>query len=342
MPKLSKPLLKPSYCQIQTHQQVVLARYARALHLMGRRPSTVQTYLSVLRRLARYVADLMSPTPEALRAWARAEAKRLSRSSYNASLTAARSFYREMHRWEYCPVDHGTALPPSWRAPQRIPRTLDADQIAALRSAPDLSTFIGFRDHVILSLLAECGLRPHELIQLTVAAVLPDPGLYLRGDRRRPDRFVPISPTLYRLIQGYLRWRATLRTGKQSQLFLNQHGRAFHKPHAIWRIVQRYAHAVALPLAPLRALQRYARAPGPSLVTPTILRASVAAHLLNRGMGVRDVQVFLGHQHISTTVRYESLDMRVLKAEHAKCFSPATQHSQEYDDDTLNHASRFV
>lgn len=334
MKKLALPLLIRSYCQIQPANQKALQRFARALINAGRAPSTVQSYLSVLSRFARYVADLLSPQPEEIQAWLRRERRRLSISAYNQSLTAVRRFYQIMAAWEYTPVDHSHLLPVNLPRPQRLPRTLDTDQVAALLAAPDLSTYCGFRDHVVMALLHETGLRAREVVALRVTDLLADPAIYVRGHVPAPDRYQPISDVLWQLLQAYLRWRASLRPGKQSTLFLTQRRRPFAGALSIWCIVSTYAQAISLYRDASRSLTRGARLPGPSLATPRILRATYIAELLNRGVDIRTVQALAGHQSITSTLHYESLNLRALKAEHAKLFSPATQHPKEQDDDT--------
>lgn len=47
-------------------------------------------------------------------------------------------------------------------------------------------------------------------------------------------------------------------------------------------------------------------------VTPTVIRQSLAAHLLDKGANMRTVQVLLGHSWIMSTAKYSRLAVRRL------------------------------
>lgn len=79
-------------------------------------------------------------------------------------------------------------------------------------------------------------------------------------------------------------------------LFLNYRGSRLHA-RSVDRLVR-------------RSVQKAINRDG----SPHILRHSVATHLLERGAGICDIQVFLGHVKLSTTARYTHLDAAHLVA----------------------------
>jgi integrase/recombinase XerD len=76
----------------------------------------------------------------------------------------------------------------------------------------------------------------------------------------------------------------------ETALFLNHRGQRLTR-QGLWLIIRRYVKEVGI------------REP----VTPHTLRHSFAAHLLNTGAGLREVQRRLGHASLSTTQVYKQV-----------------------------------
>ncbi len=73
-------------------------------------------------------------------------------------------------------------------------------------------------------------------------------------------------------------------------LFLNRRGERLTR-QGFWLNLKRYARGIGLD----------------AIVSPHVLRHSVATHLLTGGMDLRSVQELLGHANVSTTQIYTHL-----------------------------------
>lgn len=88
--------------------------------------------------------------------------------SRNARLAAIRSFFRYVAMTEPVLLHHCQRIlaMPNKRQEKRAVTFLDADEIAALLGSPDRATWVGRRDHALLLLALQTGLRASELVNL--------------------------------------------------------------------------------------------------------------------------------------------------------------------------------
>jgi len=105
-------------------------------------------------------------------------------------------------------------------------------------------------------------------------------------------RELPLDPETKEILANYLEnGRPHLMKDREEQaLFLNHRGHQLTR-QGLWLIIKAYAD----------------RADLGTKVTPHTLRHSFAAHQLNSGSDLREVQHLLGHANISTTQIYSQL-----------------------------------
>ncbi len=123
----------------------------------------------------------------------------LSKHSVHAYLRSVRLFLAWCER-EGEQVKGRPSLP---KLPRRVLDVLDRDEIQRLVAAAPAE-----RDRLVLTVLADCGLRNSELCSLTLSDII-------RRDRRQAflrvhgkgsrDRLVPLPPTLLRGLERYER-----------------------------------------------------------------------------------------------------------------------------------------
>lgn len=191
----------------------------------------------------------------------------------------------------------------------RVIKFLDLKQIDKLLSAPNTETIIGLRDKAILETLFSTGLRVAELVSLNVEQFKITPetkDLELvvigKGNRPRPIYF---SERAIEWLRKYL----LTRKDKEKALFINYKGpRAASKrltARSVENIVKKYARLSGVPI----------------FTTPHTLRHSFATDLLMQGVGLREVQEFLGHKNIGTTQIYAHVTSKKLRDLHRKYHS---------------------
>jgi integrase/recombinase XerD len=106
-------------------------------------------------------------------------------------------------------------------------------------------------------------------------------------------RKLPIDPATRENIDAYLQEGRPflVKDKEETAMFLNHRGQQLTR-QGLWLIIKAYAKQVQLS----------------SGVTPHTLRHSFAAHKLNQGSDLQEVQRLLGHANISTTQIYTHLD----------------------------------
>jgi integrase/recombinase XerD len=172
---------------------------------------------------------------------------------------------------------------------------LTREEMEALLGSFDLSTWIGRRDHLLFSLLYNTGARISEALQLRTEDV-QDRVVHLQGKGRK-QRTVPIWP---RTAAQVRRWCRENRAVPEQLLFLNRQGMGLTRQGARLR----------LKLAVGQAAQKC-----PSLrdrkIGPHSLRHSCAMHLLQSGVALEVIALWLGHERPITTHGYVAADLKM-------------------------------
>lgn len=292
----------------------LLERYDWYLQARGLAEKTRRERRRILEQFAAASGDLVSVDRASFQSWLSGRCS-VAPGTLNAELSAVRGFYRWAWIWEYTQTDLSTLVPESRRAPRRLPRYLTEFEVGALLAAPDLSTFMGFRDHVMMRLAYEAGLRAFELVALEIPDVRPDRTVFVRSGKGNVDRYQPVSEVMVGLIDGWVRVRRQARPGKALVLFVTRRGKGFTSGRAVWEIVNRYARGAIGAGRGFERLERTARQRPWSGQYPHLLRASFATHLLQNGCDLRAVQELLGHANLATTAHYLGVDLSTMRRE---------------------------
>ncbi len=217
----------------------------------------------------------------------------LSPRSIARRLSAVRSFLR--HRIEAGEIKANVAKDvQAPKAPRRLPKTLDADQVAQLLELTE-DDELTLRDRAMLELCYSSGLRLAELIGVDLADLdLADRTVRVTGKGSKA-RVVPVGRHAIDAIGLWLQVRSGLAPAGETALFVSRRGRrvaarTVQQRFRKWSVVQ----GSAVP------------------VHPHMLRHSFATHLLESSGDLRAVQELLGHASISTTQVYTHLDFQHL------------------------------
>jgi integrase/recombinase XerC len=181
------------------------------------------------------------------------------------------------------------------KAPRKLPRLLDVDQMSGLLEA-DREGPLETRDMAMWELFYSSGLRLSELTALNVVDMdLVGGAAHVRSGKGRKSRYVPVGSKATEAVARWLSERANVASPGEEALFVSRLGT---------RIVPRTVQM---------RLQRWARKLGVAeQVHPHMLRHSFASHMLEASSDLRAVQELLGHSNISTTQIYTHVDFQRL------------------------------
>lgn len=273
-------------------------------------PHTVAAYRDTLRLLVRFSAERLST-----------EACRLDIGDLDASLISAFLDHREHDRgnsirtrnarlvairslFRYATLRHPEhaavlarvlAIPPK-RFERRLVTFLTEPEVEALLAAPDRTTWTGRRDHTLLALTVQTGLRASELIGLRATDVHLGVGPHISClGKGRKQRITPLTTSMVAVLRVWLCERVG---PADDRLFTTCTG----------RILSRDALERRLAIYVARAVRGC-----PSLcekkITFHVLRHTAAMRLLHAGVDIAVIALWLGHEQVETTQIYLHADL---------------------------------
>jgi site-specific recombinase XerD len=216
----------------------------------------------------------------------------------NARLAAIHSLFRyaAVHAPEHAAViDRVLSIPPK-RGERATVDYLTTAETDALLTAPDRSSWLGRRDHALLTLTVQTGLRVSELTGLRVQDVHLGSGPHVTcHGKGRKNRITPLTrPTL-----AVLRtWLAERGGHPGDPLFPTRRGSQLSRD-AVQRLVARHAATAAASCPSLTGRS----------ITPHTLRHTTAMAPLHAGVDTSVIALWLGHEQTDTTLIYLHADL---------------------------------
>ncbi|HUB46600.1 MAG TPA: tyrosine-type recombinase/integrase [Acetobacteraceae bacterium] len=242
----------------------------------------------------------------------------------NARLAAIRSLFRYAafrHPEHAALIERVLAIPPK-RFDRRLVTFLTEPELNALLAAPVRSTWTGRRDHAMLGLAAQTGLRVSELIGLRCADVHLGFGAHVSCEGKgRKQRITPLTSAIASVLRVWLAERAGLPV---QPLFVTQSGKALSRD-ALEHRLAKYVH-VASDICP--SLKQKS-------VTMHVLRHSAAMRLLRAGIDTSVIALWLGHEQIETTQVYLHADLGIKERALAKTAQAETKPGRFRPTDKL-------
>jgi integrase/recombinase XerD len=216
----------------------------------------------------------------------------------NLRLAAVRSLFNFA---ALCHPEHTAVIQPVLAIPQkRFERNdvafLSHKEVEALLEAPDRSTRIGRRDHAVMFLAAQTGLRVSELIALRREDVELGVGAHVtcRGKGRK-QRSTPLTRETVKVMRA---WLDELPEGPDVPVFPGPRGNSLSRD-AIRRLVNRHRSSAQDHCPSLTAKR----------VTPHVFRHTCAMSLQVAGVDLATIALWLGHEGIETTQIYLHADL---------------------------------
>jgi len=216
----------------------------------------------------------------------------------NNRLAAVHSLfaYAALHHPEHAALIQRVLAIPAKRTQRQLVSFLTRDEVDALLAAPDRDTWIGRRDHALLLVAVQTGLRVTELTTLTCTDVHLGTGAHVRcHGKGRKERITPLTTQAC----GVLRiWLAELHGGPHDPLFPSRRRGPLSRD-AVALLVAKHAGTAASRRPSLAA----------KTVSPHVLRHTCAMSLLAVGVDISVIALWLGHEGIETTQIYLHADL---------------------------------
>lgn len=235
----------------------------------------------------------------------------LEPSSIARKASALRQFFR------YLCFEHGLLTSPAERieSPKQVsklPKSLSQEEITSLletagKGLPYLrekkSEALRSRDRAMIGLLYAAGLRVSELVGLDGGDVDLRSGVVRVRGKGGKERLVPFAKEAGDWVAAWTGdYRPKLAKEGVTRMFVNSNGLPLSR-QGFWGLLKNLGQEAGLPGARL---------------SPHVLRHSFATHLLEGGMGLRSLQLLLGHADLSTTQLYTKVTPSHLQDTHRK------------------------
>jgi integrase/recombinase XerD len=240
--------------------------------------------------------------------------RRNSVRTRNARLAAIHALFRHaapLRPDDAAVIQRVLAIPPK-RFDRTLVSYLTEDEIAALLAAPDRATWTGRRDHALLMLACQTGLRVSELLHLTHGDVHLGTGPHVSClGKGRKQRITPLTTATV----------ATLRTWQHEQhsqptdpLFPTRRGTPLGRD-ALQRRLTIYTATATHSCPTLHGKK----------ISPHVLRHTAAMRLLAAGVDTSVIALWLGHENVATTQIYIHADLALKEKALART---TPQHAQ--------------
>ena len=218
----------------------------------------------------------------------------------NTRLAAIRTFYR------YCLLRHPEHAATIERVleigPKRHERALvtylTEAELDALIDAPDRSSWTGRRDHAIIVLLAQTGLRASEVTGLGCGDIHLGTGAHVATTGKgRKQRITPLTKDTQAVLRA---WLAERGGQPAAPVFPTSTGTPLTRKALAGRIAKHAATA-----------GEGCESLSAKTITPHVLRHTAAMRLLHANVDTTVIAMWLGHEQVETTQMYLHADLAI-------------------------------
>ena len=242
----------------------------------------------------------------------------------NARLAAIHSMFHfaALRHPEHAALISRVLAVPTKRYDRTIISHLTHEEVDALLAAPDMTRWIGRRDHALLSVAIQTGLRVTELTGLRCQDVHLGTGAHITtSGKGRKTRATPLTKQTVTVLRSWMQER----DGQPDQpLFPTSRGRALSRD-AIALLLTRHT-ATASDSCPTLTTKT---------VSPHVLRHTAAMSLLHAGVDSTVIAMWLGHESVDTTQVYLHADMTTKERALARTTPPNGTPGRYRPPDTL-------
>ena len=299
-------------------------------------PHTISSYRDTFRLLLQFVQRRVHKSPARL-ALEEIDApmitaflddlessRKITARSRNLRLTAIRSFF---HYAAYEEPAHASQIQrvlsiPGKRYSRVLVRFLNRPEIDALLAAPDQRTWLGRRDHALLLVAVQTGLRLSELTGLRGQDVHLEIGAHVRClGKGRKERCTPLTKHTVAVLKTWLRDSNNRVT---EWLFPNARGGRL-SADAVQDLLAKHVAVASRTCPSLRGKR----------VSPHVLRHAAAMELLQAGVDRSVIALWLGHESVETTQIYLDADLALKEKALAKTLPISGRQGRFRAEDSL-------
>jgi site-specific recombinase XerD len=299
-------------------------------------PHTIASYRDTFRLLLRFAQTRLGTPPTQL-AFEQIDApliatflddlengRKIAARSRNLRLTAIRSFFRyaafeaPAHAEQ---IQRVLAIPSQRFTPTQV-GFLTRVEVKALLAAPDLHTWSGRRDHALLLLAVQAGLRLSELTNVRRESVVLGAGAHVCVlGKGRKERATPLTQQTAAVLKA---WLQEIPANADAIVFPNARGTRLSADGVQYLLAKQVA--VAAQNCPSLADKR---------VTPHVLRHTTAMELLQAGVDRAVIALWLGHESVETTQIYLDANLAIKEQALARTTPPDATPGRFRPDDQL-------
>lgn len=317
---------------------VLLERFftQRLMHQRQASAHTIASYRDTFKMLLQFIQRRLHKVPSAL-ALEDIDAplvaaflddleatRRITARTRNLRLTAVHSFFRYA---SYEAPTHAAQIArvlaiPAKKFTRALVPFLSRPEVDAVLATPDQRTWSGRRDHALILLAVQTGLRLSELTALRVDDINLGTGSHVRViGKGRKERCTPLSKVTRAVLAAWL--REPPRAPGQP-VFPNARGGPLSS-HGVQYLLAKHVEAAS---AKCTSLNR-------KRVSPHVLRHTTAMDLLQAGVEQSVIALWLGHESIETTQIYLEANLELKERMLAKTTPPGGKPGLYRPDDKL-------
>jgi integrase/recombinase XerD len=195
------------------------------------------------------------------------------------------------------PVIQRALAVPMKRCDKPLLGFLSRDEMRAILDAPDTATWTGRRDQALLTVLYNTGARVSEVAELRMSDLVLDGSacVHIRGKGRK-QRAVPLWRSTATLLRAWKRELGDV--AHTAPIFPNRNGTTMTRSNITQRL------ALSVKIAARQTAQLLNRP-----ISPHTIRHTTAMHLLQSGVDIAVIALWLGHESTTTTHMYIEADL---------------------------------
>lgn len=288
--------------------QLFLTRYCQQERRLSRQ--TVLSYRDTMKLLINYFKDKKKRSPATIQFSDLSyeqisdflnyleKERKVSVSTRNQRLCAIKSFFKYIlfKHPDYADTISRAMNVPQKKKPKNPRAFLEPNEVEVLLRSVGQTTWSGRRDYLLLDFCIRTGVRVSELVALHSENIVLGKSPYVTvTGKGRKERSIPIDRVLAKALS---KWLTETKALGYLHLFPSIRGEQMSSD-AVQHLLRKY---IAISKKDAPSLEK-------KKISPHSLRHTTAMNLLNRGVDIQIIALWLGHEQIDTTQIYLSENM---------------------------------